>query len=155
MGQSTDAILCFGIAFEEEFEFPWSEEEDSDHESWWLKVNGYSCPLFNPFTEEGDFKPGIDREDPRIGEFFGHKRNWLRDHPFPVDVVHHCSGDYPMYILAVLGTEIYAHRGYPQSVDPEDFVIPEGGRETLLGFCEKYGIATVGGPKWWLCSYWG
>lgn len=36
MGMSTDGQLCFGICFEDGFEFPWDNEEfDNSIERWW------------------------------------------------------------------------------------------------------------------------
>ena len=37
------------------------------------------------------------------------------------DLIIHCSYDYPMYFLAIPGTEKTAYQGYPKPVDYDDF----------------------------------
>ncbi len=55
-----------------------------------------------------------------------------------------------MFILASFS--ITASRGYPEEFEPFALVADGG---DLVRFCEKYGIEIGGGPKWYLCSYWG
>ena len=48
MGTSTDGRINYGILFEEDFQFPWDEDEkyDGDIEQWWMyKVHGYKNPI--------------------------------------------------------------------------------------------------------------
>lgn len=152
MGQSTNAILCFGISLEEGYEPVWCDTEyDSDIDDWWCTVNGYKRP-FELYDNQGNYiyVNGIKPSEERIQEYFHHKRIWQKDHPLPIREVVHCSGDYPMYIIAVPGTVVVAHRGYPveidnHAVDSEAFI-------NFLSFCYKYNI--YGDVKWWLCSMW-
>ena len=58
MGVSTNAILCFGISFDEDTIFPWGDGEDEMKE-WWLEVNGYQPP-FELFDEHGDWLDGVE-----------------------------------------------------------------------------------------------
>ncbi len=151
MSTSTDGQICFGVAFEEDFEFPWGD----DIEAWWKDVNNYVNPEFNPFTEEGDYKPGINNSDPRIQKHWTHQRQWEKDNPMPVDLINYCSGECPMFIIAVPQTVITANRGYPVTVDPELFLLNEAiYKQQLLDFFNKYDIKSAE-PKWLLSSYWG
>lgn len=72
----------------------------------------------------------------------------------PVEVVRHCSYDYPMYILAVRGTKKRASRGYLQEIDPASFVIDGEKIAAAKAFAEARGIEWKD-PKWFLCSLWG
>lgn len=156
MGVSTNGQLCYGIKFEEDFEFPWGAEEfDGDITEWWRSVNGYVNPNFNPYTEAGEYKPGVTREDPRVDEYFKHSRDWDAAHPVPVGLVNYCSGDYAMYILAVPGVGLSNRRGYPEEFDPSALKVSDEQRAALLEFCKTHKIEHDEEPKWWLSSYWG
>ncbi len=67
-----------------------------------------------------------------------------------VELVTHCSYDYPMYGLAVVSTT--AWRGSPSAVDtapPTDAQIA-----ALKAACEAIGWP-YSEPQWWLASLWG
>ena len=153
MGVSTDAILCYGISFEEEYEFPWDDCGDSeyDSESWWLEQCGYKPP-FELFTKEGDYLPGPHPPDEKITAYFSHRREFLQANPLPVEVVMHCHGDYAMWILAVPGTVTKASRGYPEQIQPP-LAVSVDGIIALEDFCEQWKL-DGDGPAWWLASLW-
>ena len=67
MGVSTDGQICFGIMFDEGFEFPWNGgEDDQDLESWWMEeVCGYKPP-FELFTEEGQWIEGMEENKEKM-----------------------------------------------------------------------------------------
>lgn len=155
MGVSTDGQINYGIPFEEGFEFPWSEDGDGDIEAWWRTANGYENPMFNPFDESGNYKPGVSRDDPRIGEYFAHQREWMKANPIPVEDVNYCSGDYPMILLAVPGLGLSCSRGDPEAFDPASLVATTEQRQSLLDFCKRWGIEVPSEPAWYLTSYWG
>lgn len=71
----------------------------------------------------------------------------------PADMVMHCSYDYPMYILAVRGTETTASRGYPETLDDALPTVPSEKIDAFKAWCAERGID--GDPKWILCSMWG
>jgi hypothetical protein len=126
MGVSTDGILVFGIDLDEE-----QPEFMDGYDDWWH------------FT---DVVGGVEDADYAI-------RSKLREE-FPVDLVQHCSYDYPMYILAVNGTERRNNRGYLTEINPEDMIIPQEKIDKFKAFCEEYGIEWQE-PKWYLISMWG
>lgn len=132
MGVSTDGILVFGIDLgEEELEFLHDFENDFDE-------------FLHSLSGLPDYgEPGHD---------YVKDRDFVNS--YPVDLVWHCSYQYPMYILAIRGTETTAARGYPQKIDPSSLVVANEKIEFLKKFCETYGIEWQE-PKWYLCSMWG
>lgn len=157
MSTSTDGQLHFGIVFEEGFTFPWDVEEghEGDIEKWWESVNGYENPNFNPFTEQGNYKQGVGKNDQRIDAWFEHSREWHKNNPTPIELVNYCSGEYPMYLLALSEVGFCASRGYPEKISPNRLFISDEQRSSLVDFCKKYIADEVGEPAWYLTSYWG
>ena len=158
MGVSTDGQICYGIAFDEETEFPWGEDEIED---WWIeKVHGFK-PSRQLYDDEGQYIGGVRPPDDVMDAHFAELRAFREAHPLPVKLVNHCSYDYPMYILAVPGTHKMARRGFPEAIDPASLSVTQEQREALLAFCREHGIGTLNGievldePKWWLSSMWG
>ena len=141
MGQSTDAILVFGIDFGEEPEhefFAMLRDEDED---------GDIIEAFDTFVNRELGIPGQGDDD-----YPGYKAAEEMRGKYPVTLVRHCSCDYPMYILAIPGTHVSASRGYPQTIDPDDMDIPRKKMDAFLNWCEKHGIDDDG--AWLLCSDW-
>ena len=133
MGVSTNGILVFGIQLPEEEKPEFLEEFDGDFDTFVDSLSGLP-----QWGEEGhDFA----------------KDKAFRD-SFPVDLVWHCSYDYPMFILTVRGTDETAYRGSPEVIDPEKLFVTLEKIEALRSFCEEYGIEWEE-PKWYLCSMWG
>ncbi|MHC4121838.1 MAG: hypothetical protein ACYSWO_30575 [Planctomycetota bacterium] len=136
MGSHPDATICYGIAFNEDYEFPWEEGDLESFEEWWLKEQGYVNPHPFPYTPDGQRKSGITREDAMV--YHGHKRTWLKENPPPVRLVTGYSSDYPFYVLAVPGTVDTAHEGGPLPIDPNLMVVTTEERLALIGFCATY-----------------
>ena len=157
MGVSTDGQICYGIRFEDEFQFPWDAEEwEGDIEAWWVEhVNGYRPP-FRLYDEKGEYLNGVKPSKETLDAYFNPLWEFKKSHPVPVELVNACSGDYPVWILAAKGLTITANRGYPQSFEPSSLVATGKKTVELIEFCEKYDIETGGEePKWWLSSYYG
>ena len=157
MSVSTDGMVCYGILFEEGYEFPWDDDKyDGDESEWWREVKGYELP-FEMYGADGEYigDKGAWTEK-QISDYFAHGREWDKEHPLPFQAVNCCSGDYPIYILAVPDSYHSASRGYPQELSL-DTTLPVPGLEELLAFCEQYGLDNESGneARWWLCSYWG
>lgn len=132
MGVSTNAVLVFGIDIGEDLpEF--LEDFDGDFDDFLADYSGLP-----KWGEEGhDFDKTVA---------------WNND--FPVELVQHCSYEYPMYILAVRGTESTARRGYAAEIDVASMQIDNVKILQLKNFCEQYNIEWQE-PKWLLCSMWG
>ena len=162
MGVSTDGLLVYGYSYDEGHEFPWKKYDEEDEylelepEEWWEKASPVPFkPSFYPYDEYGEYKQGVlGRDDPRIDGYYEEKRAWEKANPFPIDVVYHCSYDYPMFILAV--KSFSASRGYPVPINPlSDLNVDSVDMERLDRFVDEY----IGRPNepagWWLASMWG
>ena len=78
----------------------------------------------------------------------------MEENPIPVELVNVCSGDYPVYIVAVPGTLTTAHRGSPVAFNSRELFIPLPTEyESFLEFCAEHKIE--GRTSWYLSSYWG
>ncbi|HEY5851270.1 MAG TPA: hypothetical protein VIT62_10960 [Lysobacter sp.] len=134
MGTSTNAILAFGFDIGEELPdslLPEDEDEFFDFEEW-------LCGRL-----------GLEWSEGRDDDYWLKRRAAIE--AFPVDLVAHCSGDYPMYFLAVRGTESTALRGTPQRVQltpPSEAAII-----CMREFCAEHGIEWRE-PDWHIFSMW-
>lgn len=139
MGSSPYGRLSFGIAFDEDFEFPWSDRQkyDNDITKWWLDVSGYvqSPELYN-------FESIYDAE-----------RKWLELHPLPVELVRRGSYDYPCYIVATRSTGV--EWTDTLVLTSEMFKSDEADTKILTEFLNKYNIEYEGKPNWLLSSFYG
>jgi len=83
---------------------------------------------------------------------------WWTEHfgkaKIPFNVVNVCSLEYPLYILCVPSSFMYAGRGQPVSFDLSELKVSEEEVAALLTFCAQYGIEHEP-PAWYLSSYWG
>lgn len=153
MGTATDGQICYGIAFEEEFEFPWSEYDDI--EDWWVfTVLGFKHAV-EIYNSEGECIDGARPAQALIEKYYSDIHVFKKAHPLPVKIVTYCSGDYPKYIIAVPGTCISCSRGEWVEFDPTKLVVIEEQKAALLQFCSDYGIEHEQEPQWLLTSYWG
>lgn len=165
MGQSTNGEISYGIMFEEGHEFPWDADEfEGEIESWWRHIKGYKRP-FDIYDAAGEYLPemlkhvtknayGQNVLDKEIAEkYYGHRIEWEKANPLPVELVNACSCDYPQWILAVPGTNQTAYRGYPKEIQP--LIYETAKLQAVLDFCKEFDICGGDGPKWWLSSYWG
>ena len=146
MGQSTDAKIAFGVDFGEEAEFPWGDYEVVE---WWREYNLFVNPETTPNWSD---EQSPEREA-QVTAYFDSQRAWDAANPLPVDVISHCSGDYPLWILAVPGTHISANRGYPVELDPNNFARNPNTTD-FRAFCEKHNIELSKEPAWLLFSMW-
>lgn len=155
MGVSTDGILAYGYDLGESGEqhFVGFDEDDAPA---WLKED--------PDDEDTDLKDFGDAAERRLLDASGftetwetrigdgyHKRETEAQKALGVQIETHCSGDYPMYLLAA--KVITASRGTAEAVD---LTLPDNAAERLAWAVETLGL-DVGDqkPRWLLASYWG
>lgn len=132
MGTSTDAILVFGFEIGGEDEPPeFLDEFDGDFESFLDSLSG--------LPEYGEEGHSFDAQ-------FEYRKNC------PASMTLHCSYDYPMYILAVNGTETRSSRGTPREIGSMD--VSDSDVSAFKAWCESNDIEYKE-PKWLLCSMWG
>jgi len=134
--------ICFGILVEF---FPWDKDPwCGEWEEWWRDVNEYVNPIFDPFTDDGNYKPGASSGD--FDTFFDYQSDWDKANPFPVDLVRY----HDEWILAIPSSTLI-ESGYPEKFDPASLVVSYEEWQSLMVFCKKWGIATST-PEWWLSS---
>lgn len=167
MGVSTDAILAYGVNFgEDPEELPWYQDGENDFDDWLYTIDGVSSDAlwaeYNLWLETAD--PEIVRSSERVALYERLHPEW-RDaldanynaqkeaqEACPIELVRHCSGDDPMYIVAVKDSVFTANRVSALVVGVEDLLIPNRIFEAF-NFCEEYGIPFED-PQWLLCSMW-
>lgn len=169
MGVSTDGILVFGVNLGErgEVDLPWGTDEEDDFEEWFHSLHGLSnTHLWDEYeawakTPVATAIAGGSNERVRVYEaahpawrealddLYDRRRETLKE--APIEIVRHCSGDYPMFIVGVPGTLTTAHRGSPEpittlEVDPQRV-------EAARAFCAEHDIPFED-PAWLLASMW-
>lgn len=155
MGSCSDATICFGIAFEEGYEFPWdSMEFDNDLEDWWLSVNNYEPPFQLWQEDENGVFQYVEENRHRSSEYYQHQRDWLKEHPLPVE--EHRCGSYECYntVLAVPNTTVDGDWEYPTEFNPKDLVISPTDLRPFEEFIDKY-VPDAKEPKWLLFGFYG
>jgi hypothetical protein len=131
MGQSTDAILCYGMLVASETIEDWEEQPDEAGDEAEKKRN----PLgYMAWMGEGETIDGVE-----------------------VKLVSHCSSDYPEYIVAIAESEMMAWRGNPKPV--LGLTTRPEWDAAIRKFIEKYGVELEENehndvPRWWIASDW-
>lgn len=152
MGVSTNGCLAYGVCFEDGYEFPWDAERfNGDIEDWWRTVNGFEDPIHNV---DGNWIGGVKPSQDEYDKFFAYQRTFDSEHPCPVSVENFCSGEYPMWLLAVPSSCHGASRGEPQMIDTWPTVTDDE-VNALREFLVKYELESDSAEGWWLYSYWG
>lgn len=138
MSQSTDGILVFGFDVGEE------------------------NPVGNLFTDEIEEFDDLIISESGLPHYDGNNTDDYREYwskikavidACPVDIISHCSGDYPMYIVAVRGTYHNASRGYPEALSADAFNVPQEKIDAAQKWCEDHGVEWQA-PSWLLASMW-
>lgn len=175
MGVSTDGELAFGIDFGDEnpllerdedgdlIELD-DDEDSSDLGEFLARKTGLENPYLTKLPHEVNHGASHMYED------------WKKENPWfegeakayfdakgkledasPVEIVMHCSYDYPMYILALKGTHLFASRGTPKKVNFErlNSLVTEEKLAEARKFCAEYGLPEFYGADWLLFSMWG
>lgn len=142
MGTSTDAYIAFGINIDEG-ELPESIEalleEGKIDDFWEDELAAYEGGLV--YNEDEDYSVYAEK-----------KRQLVKD--YPVEIIMHCHGDFPMYVVAVRETHLRASRGYPTTFGTDHMTkVEQKDIDAFKAWCEKYGLE--GEPEWLLFSYWG
>lgn len=166
MGISSDGQICYGVILKDNQEFPWDRRNDNldgnmyyDFEDWWFKgILGFRNS-FELFELDGSFIGGKDPGNEVKNKYFEEYSTFKAAHGGkpPLELVTHCSYDYPMLILAIPGTYFTSARGRPKLIDMEKLstLVKTEDSEKLLKFCAKFKIEYSGVPSWILSSLLG
>ena len=159
MGQSTNAMLMYGYHL------------GSDEGGWQLQGLGEYDELpaldwYDPEAEAGDdFESAVERK--LLADIAGFTEAWssgsegyfdreraAKDR-VGVKLASHCSGDYPMYVLATKVITVY--RGEVEAIDPaHDLAVEPYWDHKLRAALNALGLTpTQETASWFLCSYWG
>lgn len=136
MSVSTDGMLFFGIVYGEG-----DVENFYDATAEWNRSHQPTQPQ------------GLDYSPPEWDAWRKLNRAWERNGN-KIEQGNYCSGEYPMYYVALSRHHRQASRGDPLQVDPMKLIVTEHDVQILREFCEKAGLPWKD-PKWWLASYWG
>lgn len=155
MGVSTDAILFYGYAWDEETNTPWTigkddEDEDSssdDEEDWEERYVRLKAGLIKPDT-------GDKYDEKTYRAYLDKKMEIVKD--CQCEVGSHCHSEAPMPYVCIKSTYICNSRGDMTRLNPEQFEIDPSWDAELKKFCKLMGIAPPAeGPGWYMVSYWG
>ena len=140
MGQSTDGILVYGIDFGEDFDSERFVDADGDQD-------------FEGFIHlERGVSPIMDVESTTYRDArWNAQKEAVKN--YPIELVKYCSGNYPMYVVAVPGTKIRASRGDAKIITPDRLRVTNEQETALKGWCEQHDIKWSQ-PHWLLCSVW-
>lgn len=155
MGRSVNGQICYGVLLGVDANLPWDNAEyDGDIEDWWLRgVLGFRHS-FNIFTPEGDWIGFKRPAEGLIDAYFEEKSAFKKTHlPVPIEVVNAGSGSAPTWILAIPESVVTSDWGDPEIFSPANLKVSDEEVDSLLDFCNKYGIVFVEGPNWWLSAY--
>ena len=146
MGQSTDALLMFGVSLGDGEDMEWPPElvEPDDGDAGYPDLQGWidrRAGLQRPQTE--------DYKDPTWSAYWQAQR--AAKAACPIELISHCSSDYPMWVVALRDTVQRANRGHPTT--PTMREISDADRAALKGFCEEFGLPWSE-PAWVLASDW-
>jgi hypothetical protein len=157
MGQSTNAMLAYGynLGGEEGWELQGLGEYDELPTLDW-----YDADNEDGFQEAAEKRllaelADFTETDWQVDGYFAREREAKAR--LGVEFDSHCSGDYPMYLLAAKVITVY--RGSVKDIDMTTLAVePEmnGWDDKLRAALGALGIApTQAEPRWLLCSYWG
>lgn len=145
MGQSTDAILMFGVNLGEGEDMEWPAALiDGEEDSNWPDLDRFISDKLGLIEPAGE-----DYRTPEWTAHFTAQRAAIE--AYGIDLVPHCSNDYPMWVIAVRRTVQRASRGYPAT--PVMGPVTDDEIAALKAFCDETGL-TWSEPSWVLCSNW-
>lgn len=175
MTVSTDAIIFYGYAWDEETDAPWTigadsdsnEDEDleadsdADDQGWEERyaIRMGAKPPELPYPEKGyDYQGTYTPEEQAAIDahkaFWDERRRLVDACPCKVDS--HCSNDYKMPFVCIKDSYICNSRGDMTELTQDQFEIEPHWNDELKKFCKLMGITPpAGGPKWYLVSWWG
>lgn len=148
MSVSTDGILFFGIAYDEDFDVSRIAED-----------NGMSSRDFD-FENLLESKLGIEPPKEEFSKdqlesvwrpYWARARE-LKD-KYPCQVGIYRSGDYPLYFVYVKSGYYCVNRGYAKEI-PSDITPSPEWADQIRSFCNLMGLPFKQ-PQWLLVSFWG
>lgn len=156
MGQSTNAILFYGYAWEDEHEL----FEDGEKE--WQEVlaikRGHINPwstfpeALNHYSKKDESDLWVANHRTQIDEWYSVKNNISEE--FGVEISSHCSGNCPYPYIYAVKSRVLAYRGDVKEIKPEHLEV-KNYKELLAKFVAEFNFELPHlEPKWCLVSDW-
>lgn len=139
MGIDSDGILAYGYDLGELYDLDTPEEYEGDKTQYIEDLLLKELAGFTDKWSKGD------------ETFFDRKRE--AEKQIGVEIILHCSYDYPMYILAAKGSETRAWRGSPKVI--KSLVAYQEWDDNLNKAKAVLGIDNLDEPAWILSSIMG
>lgn len=106
----------FPISDDSEEDLPWAKfgkEDDPDEGilNWWMDKHNYVMRAINPFTPEGEYAEGFDR-DSNTSAWFNERKAFEVAYPIPFEIEYTGVMDYPSKFIRVSGmngSTVYSH----------------------------------------------
>lgn len=155
MGVCTDGIIFYGIEYGEDL--PERAGVVVDSVDWWYgaddiydKKMGVKAPIY---PERSDFEGPKEWEE-ALDEY-GAAAKRIED-ARGCELSTHCSGEYPIYYLALNYKHRVSPRGYSICFNVVDNFFKVGPEDDKIieNYCEIMGLK-YSQPKWYLASYYG
>jgi hypothetical protein len=150
MGMDVSAVICYGMEFEEGYEFPWSDIDDID--TWWREELGFKHKKNIWKDGESGYIDGVTEEEKDF--YYQEIRDFDQANPCPVTAVY-CGSMDGCYstVVAVPEPMIRGSWNGATKFDPNEFNIPSDVLYKYYEFMNKYFEDIFEGGKWLLtCS---
>ena len=141
MGISSDATLCYGVEI--------GGADDGMEGTFDKVLEDFDNSFYDYFEDLVRTAGGVTGTWGTNPKYYEQLR--AAEANFPIELVTHCHGEYPMSILAIRGSVQTANRGYP--INPSMEIPPQDKIDFLVKFCKDHGLEVT--PSWILCSYIG
>lgn len=106
-----------------------------------------------PLAEDVEIPEYVDSVDiDTSSELYRAFYGYLDRHKGTIEIVSHCSNEYPMFIVGVRVSKLRASRGSPRRL--ETFSVGPDWVELVEDFVKRHQLKTVGEIGWWLASDW-
>ena len=165
MGVSTDAILFYGLAWEDELDLL-ARHVKVDRALEWEEVVARKRGHRNPWDDLDSTTGSYEECRKRVDDWDAANRvaidAWFDtkaaiNAEFGVDIDWHCSDDCRMPYLFVASTRVRAYRGTVVVVDATSLFVLSEWADMLKRFADELEIdvSEAKGPGWLLVSHWG
>lgn len=153
MGMSADAVLCYGMEFEEGYEFPWSDIDDID--TWWREELGFKHKKYIWKDDESDYLDGITEEEKDF--YYQEIRDFDKANPCPVELVFCGSMASDCYSTVIAAPKPMVRGSWDGATQfhPDEFKVRPEVLQKYYEFMNKYFEDVFEGGKWLLTVNWG
>lgn len=121
MGVSNDALIAYGLDLGED-------------------IPEALQAMFDQYDIGGTYFDDLVDAILNIDQNLSYSEKKAARNKFPVDLLQHCSYDYPMYFLAIRGTDMRAYRGSPKAIPIDHFKLSNEQIIAFNRFCVDIGV---------------